>query len=260
VPLYPDLSIIVPAYNEAASIRRTLIAMRDFLDALGIRYEVILAADGNDATPVIAAEFAAQWPNLQITALPGRHGKGHGIRRGVGLATGEIVGFVDADYKTPIEEVTKLLPYLSQGFDVAIGSRATSGSRIERAQPWYRRIGSRGFAIVMHTIVGLNHIRDTQCGFKMFTRRASADIFPRTRIDGYMCDVEILWLADQLGYSVKEVGIRWMDDGDSRLNLVSGNLRNVADLLRIRFGSRPRVPAAAHRPVADPSVASNPEG
>ncbi|MBV9169073.1 MAG: hypothetical protein JOZ81_03170 [Chloroflexi bacterium] len=92
----------------------------------------------------------------------------------------------------------------------------------------------------MHALVGLRHIHDTQCGFKFFTRTAAIDIFSRTRIDGYMCDVEILWLAERLGYQVKEVGIRWRDDGDSRLKMVSGNLRNMQELLRIRFGDYSR--------------------
>jgi len=232
----PYLSVILPAYNEAASIGRALAAMRTFLEDQGYAYEVIVAADGDDATPEIVCQAARDWPQLRLSAERGRHGKGHGIRRGMALASGEIVGFLDADYKTPIDEATKLLPWLRQGYDVVIGSRALDDSRIEVHQPWYRRWGSRGFALVMHGIVGLHHIRDTQCGFKFFQRGAALEIFRRARIDGYMCDVEILWLAEQLRYQVKEVGIRWRDDGDSRLQLVQGNLRNFVDLLRIRFG------------------------
>jgi dolichyl-phosphate beta-glucosyltransferase len=86
----------------------------------------------------------------------------------------------------------------------------------------------------MHALVGLHDISDTQCGFKFFQRQAALDIFARQKIDGYMFDVEILALASALGYAVKEVPIRWRDDGDSRLELVRGNLRNVRDILRIR--------------------------
>lgn len=229
------MSVILPAYNEAASIGRTLAAMRTFLQDQGYGYEVIVAADGDDRTSEIVREAARDWPELRLSAERGRHGKGHGLRRGMALASGEIVGFLDADYKTPVDEATKLLPWLRQGYDVVIGSRALDDSRIEVHQPWYRRWGSRGFALAMHGIVGLHHIRDTQCGFKFFRRAAALEIFGRARIDGYMCDVEILWLAERLRYRVKEVGIRWRDDGDSRLELVRGNLRNTIDLLRIRF-------------------------
>jgi len=237
VPQPPYLSIILPAYNEAASIRRTLTLLRSFLDAQAYRYEVILASDGNDETPEIASDIAAGWPELKLSAETGRHGKGHGIRRGAAMASGEVVGFVDADYKTPIEELNGLLPWLAEGFDVVIGSRGVAASRVERAQRWYRRWGSRGFGLLMHAVVGLPEITDTQCGFKFFSRRAAAVIFSRAQIDGYMCDVEFLYLANQCGYRVKEVGIRWSDDGDSRLELVRGNVRNVIDLLRVRFNS-----------------------
>jgi dolichyl-phosphate beta-glucosyltransferase len=230
------LSVIVPAYNEAASIRRTLTLMRAFLDAQTYQYQVILAADGDDMTAAIAAEIGEAWPNLIISAAPGRHGKGHGIRRGAELAQGEIIGFLDADYKTPIEEITKMLPHLGAGYDVVIGSRGMETSRVSQQQPWFRRIGSRAFGIVMHALIGLHHVRDTQCGFKFFTRRAADGIFPLTRVDGYMCDVEYLWIAARLGYRIKEIGINWSDDGDSRLELFRGNLRNCRELLRIRFG------------------------
>jgi len=227
--------VVLPAYNEAASIRRTLTAMRTFLEDQGYDYEVIVAADGDDATPDIVREAARDWPNLQLTAQRGRHGKGSGLRRGVALATGDVIGFLDADYKTPIDEATKLLPWLQEGYGLVTGSRGMAESRVEVKQRWYRQIGSRAFGLVMHAVVGLHHIKDTQCGFKFFTRQAALDIFGRSRIDGYMCDVEILWLAQRLGYRVKEVGIRWRDDGDSRLQLVQGNIKNGLDLFRIRF-------------------------
>jgi dolichyl-phosphate beta-glucosyltransferase len=233
--------------------------MRAYLDTSGLSYEVILAADGDDATPEIATEIASGWANLQITAQKGRHGKGNGIRRGMRLATGAIVGFADADYKTPIEELEKVLPYLSQGCEVVIGSRALAASQITRQQKWYRRLGSRGFSLLMHAIVGLHHVRDTQCGFKFFSQRAAADIFCRTRIDGYMCDIEILWLAEQLGYKLQEVGIRWMDDGDSRLNLVSGNVRNLFDVLRIRVGGAMSGQMSVASSLASPTVGTNVE-
>src|SRR5437763_5881186 len=100
VPRQPYLSIILPAFNEAGSIRRTLAAVRTFLQDQGYRYQVIVAADGDDATPDIVREVAREWPALQLSAERGRHGKGRGLRRGMAMADGEIVGFLDADYKT----------------------------------------------------------------------------------------------------------------------------------------------------------------
>src|SRR5712691_833013 len=215
--------------------------MRRYLDRQGYAYEVIVAADGDDATPDIVRETARDWPQLQLSAERGRHGKGHGLRRGFAMASGEIVGFLDGDYKTPIEEMEKLLPWLDHGIDLVVGSRALADSRIEVEAPWFRRVGSRVFAVGLRALIGLHHVRDTQCGFKFFTARAARDIFGNARIDGYMCDIEILWLAQRFGLKVKEVGVVWTDDADSRLELVRGNIRNCVELLHIRFARYPRV-------------------
>jgi dolichyl-phosphate beta-glucosyltransferase len=245
------LSVVLPAYNEARSIEKTLSAMRAFLDRQGYGYEIIVAADGDDGTPRIVSELARDWSSLKLTVEGGRHGKGHGLRRGMRLATGRIVGFMDADYKTPIDEIQSFLPWLNDGYDLVIGSRALGDSRIEVSQPLYRRLGSRAFGLVMHQLIGLPQIHDTQCGFKFFQRAAADAIFALAKIDGYMCDVEILVLAERLGLTVKETGIRWRDDGDSRLDLIRGNLQNIWDLLRIRFdGRQSALPSASMMPTA----------
>jgi dolichyl-phosphate beta-glucosyltransferase len=186
-----------------------------------------------------------------------RGGKGRGVRAGIQLARGQVIGFVDADYKTPIEEVEKVLPWFDRGFDLVIGSRGMGDSQIERAQKLYRRIGSRVFAFGMRTVTGVRNITDTQCGFKFFTRQAARDVFSRQRIDGYMFDVEILRLAQVLGYRIKEVGIRWQDDGDSRLDLIAGNWRNAKDILRIGL-SRFKVPRASEVAVEEPVAPREP--
>ena len=239
-----DISIIVPAYNEARTIARTLAAMRTYLDGQGKAYEIIVSADGNDGTRERAREFAQGDERISVIGTAERGGKGRGVRNGVKIARGQIIGFVDADYKTPIDEMEKILPWFAQGFDIVIGSRGVGESKIERKQKLYRRIGSKVFALGMRAVTGLRAIIDTQCGFKFFTRAAARDIFARQSIDGYMFDVEILRLAQTLGYKVKEVGIRWQDDGDSRLELVAGNWRNAKDILLIG-ARRFKAPAAA---------------
>jgi glycosyltransferase involved in cell wall biosynthesis len=231
-----DLSLVVPAYNEAQRIRGTLQGIRAWLEARGRPYEVIVAADGDDGTREIAAALGAGDPRLVVLGGPERRGKGHGIRQGVGRARGRVVGFVDADDKTPIEDLDRLLPWIDSGFDVVIGSRAMAESRIEIRPPLHRRLGSRLFGLGLRALLGLRGVRDTQCGFKVFRGDVARDLFARQRIDGYMFDVEVLHLAERSGYRIKEVGVRWRDDGDSRLDLVAGNWRNLLDLLRIRAG------------------------
>jgi dolichyl-phosphate beta-glucosyltransferase len=229
------LSVIVPAYNEAKSIGRALDAMRAYLDRQPWSSEIIVSADGNDGTRELVAEMAKDDPRLSVIGSADRGGKGKGIRNGIAKAKGQIIGFADADYKTPIEELDKLLPWFEKGYDVVIASRATPDAKVERAQPMYRRIGSKVFGAVVHTLMGLGDVPDTQCGFKFFTRQAARDIFGRQRIDGYMFDIEILRLRRKLGYKLKNVGVRWQDDGDSRYDPIGGTIKNFKELARIRF-------------------------
>jgi glycosyltransferase involved in cell wall biosynthesis len=231
----PCLSLILPAYNEVGRIRQTIEQTRAYLNQCRIVYEIIVAADGDDGTRELVADMARTDSRLSVLGSPERGGKGRGIRLGVARARGRVIGFCDADYKTPIEELDKVLPWLDAGYEVVIGSRCVPESRIEVPQALYRQLGSRAFALGMHLVIGLWGVHDTQCGFKFFRGEVARDLFGRGRIDGYMFDVEILHLAERAGYRIKEVGVRWRDDGDSRLELVSGNWRNLLDVFRVRF-------------------------
>src|SRR5439155_21137741 len=193
-----------------------------YLDRRRLSYEIIVSADGDDGTREQVRRRAAHDPRFQVLGSVERGGKGRGIRQGVAVAQGRIVGFVDADNKTPIEELDKILPALQAGYDLVIGSRALAETHIEVPQPLYRQLGSRLFGCIVHWVVGLREIRDTQCGFKFFRAAVAKDLFARQRIDGYMFDVEILYLARSSGYRIQQVGVRWRDDGDSRLQLLSG--------------------------------------
>jgi dolichyl-phosphate beta-glucosyltransferase len=230
------VSVIVPAFNEVRSIAATLGEMRAYFEAKPYDFEVIVAADGNDGTRELVRDLAARDSRLQVIGHHERSGKGRGVREACAIARGDCIGFVDADNKTPISEFDKFEHAFANGADVVIGSRRLQDSRVDRPQPWYRRLGSRAFRLALHTVVGLDDIVDTQCGFKFFRRQVAVDIFSRQRIDGYMFDVEILYLATEARYVIVQVPVRWRDDGDSRLQLVRGNLRNAVDVLRICFG------------------------
>jgi dolichyl-phosphate beta-glucosyltransferase len=229
----PDITLILPAYNEAARIENTISEAISYFRSRNLRYEIIVAADGSDGTREKAAGMARTDPAIRVIGEQARRGKGRGIRDAVRMANGKIIGFADADNKVPIDEFDKISAVLEQGVPVVIGSRALQNSLIERSQPLHRRLGSWGFGIFMHATVGLNHVRDTQCGFKFFPREVARELFTLQKIDGYMFDVEILAIATRLGFEIREVPIRWRDDGDSRLNLVAGNIRNGLDVLKI---------------------------
>ena len=237
----PDISLILPAYNEARVIPQTIgEAVRYFAKA-GLRYEIIVAADGTDGTRETVRKMARENPALRAMGEDRRRGKGLGIREAVAVASGSVIGYADADNKVPIEEYEKFRPLLAQGIELVIGTRR-DGALIERRQPLYRRVGASGFHWFMQTAVGLPGIKDSQCGFKFFQRAAARELFRRQKIDSYMADVEILAIARRLGYRVRQVPIRWRDDADSRLDLIAGNFQNVRDIFRIglqhRFGGR----------------------
>jgi len=233
-----DVSLILPAFNEAATIASTVRETGSYFRSRNLRYEIIVAADGDDGTRERAAETARDGEPVRVIGNRLRCGKGRGVREAMALARGDIAGYADADNKVPIAEFDKFQPLISQGCQVAIGSRAMRESQIENPQPLYRQLGGKGFGLFMHAVVGLDGIVDTQCGFKFFTRAAARAIFSRQQIDGYMFDVEILVIARRLGYEIEQVPIRWHDDGDSRLDLFTGNLRNVADIFRIGWSNQ----------------------
>ena len=237
----PDISLILPAYNEARVIPTTIAEAVGYFNARGFSYQIVVAADGADGTREIVRKLAAENPALTAIGSEQRRGKGLGIREAVAISKGAVIGYADADNKVPITEFDKFLPYLKTGIDAAIGTRR-EGAVIERRQPLYRRIGSEGFHWFMQTVVGLPGIQDTQCGFKFFQNAVAKELFRRQKIDGYMFDVEILAIARRLRYRIQQVPVRWRDDADSRLDLVAGNLRNVRDIFRIglehRFGGR----------------------
>ncbi len=229
-----ELSIVVPAYNEAERIVSTLEAIGGYLQKRRLTGEIILCADGDDGTRERASELAQRDPRIVVLGSSARLGKGHGVREGVLRSTGRIIGFVDADYKTPIEELDAMLPSFTAGADVVIGSRKLVNSRIDVPQPLYRRLGSGAFHAVMRNLVGLRGIRDTQCGFKFFRGDIAHRIFAMQQVDGYMFDVEILRIAQMLGCKIIEVPVCWRDDGDTRYDPVAGTIRNARELLRIR--------------------------
>ena len=229
-----DLSLILPAYNECGSIASTIDQAFAYFQSQNIHVEVIVAADGNDGTREVVRDKSGGNPDLTVIGHQVRSGKGRGVREAVALARGRFIGYADADNKVPFSEYDKIQPFLVEGFEVVTGSRGLAESQIGRYQPWYRQIGSKGFRYFMRAVVGLPGIQDTQCGFKFFQRKIALELFQMQKVDGYMFDVEILALAHRFGYRIKEVPILWRDDGDSRLQLLSGNIRNVRDIFAIR--------------------------
>ena len=230
-----DLSLIIPAYNEAERLGSTLSSAIAFLDSRSWSYEIIVVDDGStDGMEALVDDFARRF--LQVRALhnESNRGKGFSIRVGVSQGSGEVVGFIDADDKTDLAALDGAMAHLRQGCDGIIGDRTLANSDIAIPRRRYRQWGSNLFRWLMRRSVGLGAFPDTQCGFKFFRAEVARDLFQRQQIDGYMFDVEILLLAARSGYEIKRLPVRWRDDPDSRFNPVSGGLRNARELMRIR--------------------------
>jgi len=242
----PALSVVIPAYNEARRLPATLARVCAYLDARGERYEIVVVDDGStDGTADVAR--AASGP-VELLRHAENHGKGHAVRAGMLTARGERRLMSDADLSTPIEELERLEQALAGGSDVAIGSRAVSGARIEVHQPRYREAMGRLFNRMVQAML-LPGLQDTQCGFKLWRAGAAAATFALCRLDGFSFDVEALYVARRLGLRVAELPVVWRNDAATRVGL-AGGAAAFLDLVRIRLAAaRGRYGAAsASRP------------
>jgi len=230
----PELSVVIPAYNEARRLGRALAAVRAYLVRADLCSELIVVDDGSrDETADIVREFEAEPLTLHLLVNPTNRGKGYSVQQGMLVATGKLVLMCDADLSAPIEELERLRPWLDRGYDVVIGSRDLPDSRLDPPQPLPRRWLAWGFRAIRRRLL-LPTLRDTQCGFKCFRRAVAHDVFARQQTDGWLFDCEVLGLADRLGYRIKEVGVVWRNDPDTRVNTLFEVLRSLPTLLAIR--------------------------
>ncbi|HDZ54407.1 MAG TPA: glycosyltransferase family 2 protein [Candidatus Nealsonbacteria bacterium] len=232
------LSVIIPAYNEARRLPKTLEKVDEYLREQTYDYEVIVVNDGSrDKTAEVVKNLQSQIKNLRLIDNKENHGKGYVVRQGILAASGEYRVFTDADNSTSIDQVERMWPEFKKGYDIVIGSRDVNGAVLDPPQPWIRNIIlGEGFKLFRKIIIGLWKIEDSQCGFKGITRAASEKIFPKCKIDRFAFDPEILVIANKLGYKIKEIPIHWKNDPESKVKFKS-IIRMAIDLIQIRLNS-----------------------
>jgi len=214
-----ELSLIIPAFNEAQRIEPTLRRVHRFLAARPANFEILVVDDGStDDTVALVTALAGELPGLRVLCSPVNRGKGHAVRLGMRAATGHVRIFSDADGSTPIEELDSLLQALASGADIAIGSRYLAASRVTRPQPWCRRVWSRLVNRMVQRVL-LPGVIDTHCGFKAFTAAAAAHTFATCTVDGWSFDLEVLARARASGLRIQEVPVRWENDERSKARL-----------------------------------------
>lgn len=218
----PELSVVIPVYNEQTRVGRTLEEALGYLRAKRLAAEVLVVDDGSDdRTLEVVGKFrkrAAGLQSLRVLRHEVNRGKGAAVRTGALAAKGEVVLFMDADNATPLSEYEKFRPLLREGVDVVVGSRAVDRSQVKVAQPFYRQALGRLANLLIQFLV-VPGIWDTQCGFKAFTRKAALQIFPLQTIERFGFDFELLFLAHQKGFGMREVPVQWFNSPYSKVRL-----------------------------------------
>jgi len=231
------LSIIIPAYNEAERLPATLKNVQNFLAKQSYKAEVVVVNDGSkDATAAVVRKIAKTFPELHLIDNVANKGKGGVVNQGMLAAKGEFRLFMDSDGSTPIEEVGKLLA-VREGNDVVIGSRHLDPDSIKIKPSLKRRIISRLSNMLIQSFA-LPGIRDTQCGFKLFSAEATEKVFPRQTDWGWLFDVELLVIAREQGLKIKEVAVDWSDADHSTLRASRAVRQSLRELLQINQGIR----------------------
>ena len=219
-PSLPGLSIVIPAFDEAGRIERTLDRTVEYLTRRGGRWEIVVADDGSrDHTPAIVQRYIQSHGDaaVRLVALPQNRGKGAALRAGVGATRGKRVLLMDADLATPIEELESLSRALDAGYRVATGSRAVATSNVTRAQSALRVMLGRAGNLWIRSLA-VPGVHDTQCGFKLFDGDVARELFARCREDRFGIDIEVLCLARRkMGLEIAEVGVRWEHQEGSKV-------------------------------------------
>lgn len=232
-----DISIVIPAYNEARTITAALQTVARYLAAGDCgSWEILVVNDGSADTTseeTIRAARAIAPQSIRLLEHPRNRGKGAAVRTGVLAATGRAILLYDADGATPIDQLARCLPRLRDGADIVSGSRRLAGASVRRYQPWPRRVLGTGYAWLTNRLAGIN-VSDITCGFKVLRGDAAHDIFSRMRIDGWSFDAEMFFLARRLGYRIAEVPVIWTDQPNTKVRLGRDVAASFWELLRIR--------------------------
>jgi len=235
------ISIIVPAYNEEKSIKKSIHEILSFIEQRSIEGEIIVVDDGSqDRTTLLVKEISNENSNVQIISLEKNQGKGFAVKTGILAARGDICGFTDADGASPIEGLDRVLPLFDEEVDIVIGSRAKFSEETKVQVLLYRKIIGRIFNFILGLLISVydrhgKKVADTQCGFKWFRRKVGQEIFSQTKIKGFAFDVEVLFLANRFQFKIEELPINWVEKGDSRVNLMVDPVKMFWQVATIRF-------------------------
>jgi len=245
-----DLSLVIPAYNEAQRLGPTLDQIEAHATGSGLcegPFEVIVVCDGcTDGTEAVARAYEGRLP-LRVLSYRDNRGKGYAVRQGMLASMGALAVFMDADGSTPVAELPRLEAPIREGrADIVVASRRAAGARLTQPQPWHRRLLGRALSLHTRVVLGVS-VLDTQCGFKLFRGDLARELFAALRCDGFAFDLELLWLAHRCRARVLEMGVEWGDVGGSSVAPLKDGLRMLYTTWRVRTWHGP-LPPKTHRP------------
>ncbi len=226
------ISVIIPLYNEEKRLKN-LFRIYNYFNSRGLQYEVILINDGSTDGTFQEINRLSKKYKLNCISYQKNMGKGFAIKRGMLEASGDFLLFSDIDLSTPVQELDKFLPFLKE-YDILIGSRKTRNAVIKKHQPFIREHLGKGFTLISQVILKLT-ISDFTCGFKCFSKQAAKDIFSKQTIKGWGFDPETLFIANKLGYGIKEIPVEWSDDPNSKVSFPRDIVNSLLDLYLIRL-------------------------
>jgi len=227
-------SFIIPAYNESERLTLSLPKVLDYIRYQALQSEIIVVNDGSrDNTAEVVRRFALLHPDVRLLENPGNRGKGYSVRNGMLHARGDVMLFTDADLSSPIHEAGKLFQAIEQGAEVAIGSRWLRAELQTERQPWHRQLYGRLFNLALRLVLGLKY-RDTQCGFKAFTRTAAHTVFSRQKVERWGFDPELLFLANKFKLRTVEVPVEWAHDHRSKISPLRDGIRMAIEMVSVR--------------------------
>ena len=237
MPSEPFLSIIIPAYNEAARLEETVYRIFGYCQSMGQPFEMIVVDDGSsDDTPRLVQSMQSGIKNLILISCASNRGKGYAVRLGIREAQGKYILFTDADLSTPIEELDGFLSCLENGFPMVIATRKHPAAKILQQQPVWRESMGKVFTEISNLILGLR-VSDFTCGFKAFQRDVAKKLFRMQRIDRWAFDSELLFLARYCGYRVAELPVSWSNSADTKVRIFRDTITSFLALWKIRWNA-----------------------